>query len=126
MKEVYREVGASAMSPHSPVLSCTPPSSRTLGRIGAVSGPYRGRIRAVSGRIGAVSGPYRGRIGAVSGPYRGCIGAVSGPYRGRIGAVSGPYRGRIGACRIATLRVGSGRKSTGDQFSYTVKLKLIT
>ena len=29
MKEVYREVGASAMSPHSPVLSCTPPSSRT-------------------------------------------------------------------------------------------------
>ena len=61
MKEVYREVGASAMSPHSPVLSCTPPSSRTLGRIGAVSGPYRGRI-------GAVSGLYRGRIGAVSGP----------------------------------------------------------
>ena len=38
----------------------------------------------------------------------------------------GPYRGRIGACRIATLRVGSGRKSTGDQFSYTVNLKLIT
>ena len=53
MKEVYREVGASAMSPHSPVLSCTPPSSRTLGRIGAVLGLYRGRI-------GAVSGPYRG------------------------------------------------------------------
>ena len=51
MKEVYREVGASAMSPHSPVLSCTPPSSRTLGRIGAVSGPYRGRIGAVSGPV---------------------------------------------------------------------------
>ena len=65
MKEVYREVGASAMSPHSPVLSCTPPSSRTLGR------------------IGAISGPYRGRIGAVSGPYRGCIGAVSGPVASR-------------------------------------------
>ena len=88
MKEVYREVGASAMSPHSPVLSCTPPSSRTLGR------------------IGAVSGPYRGRNGAVSGPYRGCIGAVSGLYRGRIGAVSGPVASRhFGSDRVGRAQV---------------------